>query len=52
LGWFALVVLVALVATVTFGPGATMEPHVLGFLWIVAASIAMIARRDALPTRS
>jgi hypothetical protein len=53
LGWLALVVAVGLVATVPFGPGATMEPpHVLGFLWIVAAGIAMIARRNALPTRS
>ena len=53
LGWLALVVAVGLVATVPFGPGATMEPpHVLGFLWIVAASFAMIVRRDALPTRS
>ena len=53
LGWYALVVAVALVATVPFGPGATMEPpHLLGFLWIVAAGIVMIVRRDALPTRS
>jgi hypothetical protein len=53
LGWLALVVAVGLVATVPFGPGATMEPpHVLGFLWIVAAGIAMIARRDTLATRS
>jgi len=53
LGWLALVVAAGLVATVPFGPGATMEPpHLLGFLWIVAAGIVMIARRDALPTRS
>ena len=53
LGWFALVVAVALVATVPFGPGATMEPpHVLAFLWFVAASVVMIVRRDALPARS
>jgi hypothetical protein len=49
LGWFALVVAVGLVATVPFGPGATMEPpHLLGFLWIVAAGIVMIVRRDTL----
>jgi hypothetical protein len=53
LGWFALVVVVAVVVTVPFGPGATMEPpHLLGFLWIVASSIVMIARRDTLPVRS
>ena len=53
LGWLALVVAVGLVATVPFGPGATMEPpHVLGFLWIVAAGIVMVVRRDALPIRS
>ncbi len=53
LGWFALVVAIALVATVPFGPGATMEPpHVLGFLWIVCVSVLMIVRRDALPARS
>jgi len=53
LGWLALVVAVGLVATVPFGPGTTMEPpHVLGFLWIVAAGIVMIARRDTLPIRS
>ena len=52
LGWFALVVAVALVATVPFGTGVTMEPpHILGFLWIVSVSIVMIARRDTLPTR-
>lgn len=52
-GWFALVVAVALVAHVPFGPGATMEPpHVLAFLWFVAASIVMIVRRDTLPVRS
>jgi hypothetical protein len=27
-------------------------PHLLGFLWIVASSIVMIARRDTLPVRS
>jgi hypothetical protein len=53
LGWVALVVVVAVVVTVPFGPGATMEPpHVLGFLWIVAASIVMIVRRGTLPVRS
>jgi hypothetical protein len=53
LGWFALVAVVAVVVTVPFGPGATMEPpHLLGFLWIVASSIVMIARRDTLPVRS
>jgi len=52
LGWFALVVAVALVATVPFGPGTTMEPpHLLGFLWIVSMSIVLIARRDTLPAR-
>jgi hypothetical protein len=49
LGWLALVIAIALVATVPFGPGWTMEPpHVLGFLWLVAVSILMIARRDVL----
>jgi hypothetical protein len=52
LGWFALLVAVALVATVPFGPGATMEPpHLLGFLWIVSVSVVMIVRSDELPTR-
>ena len=53
LGWFALVVAIALVITVPFGPGATMEPpHILGFLWIVSVSVVMIVRRAALPARS
>jgi hypothetical protein len=53
LGWLALVVVVGLVATVPFGPGATMEPpHILGFLWFVAVGIVMIARRDTLPARA
>lgn len=52
LGWFALVVAAALVVTVPFGPRATMEPpHILGFLWIVSASIVLIVRRAALPAR-
>jgi hypothetical protein len=51
LGWFALVVAIGLVATVPFGPGATMEPpHLLSFVWIVAASVAMVVRRETLPT--
>ncbi|HEY7179337.1 MAG TPA: hypothetical protein VH305_09195 [Gaiella sp.] len=53
LGWFALVVAIALVVTVPFGPGTTMEPpHILGFLWIVAVGVVMIARRAVLPARS
>ncbi len=53
LGWLALVVAIALVVTVPFGPGATMEPpHILGFLWIVSVSVVMIVRRAALPVRS
>jgi hypothetical protein len=53
LGWLAVVVAIALVVTVPFGPGATMEPpHVLGFLWIVSVGVVMIVRRDALPARS
>ena len=53
LGWLALVVAIALVVTVPFGHGTTMEPpHILGFLWIVSVSVAIIVRRHALPTRS
>jgi hypothetical protein len=53
LGWLALVVAIALVATVPFGPGATMEPpHILGFVWIVSAGVVMIVRRAALPASS
>jgi hypothetical protein len=53
LGWLALVVAIALVLTVPFGPGATMEPpHILGFLWIVSVSVVMIVRRTALPAPS
>jgi hypothetical protein len=52
LGWFALVVAVALVATVPFGPQVTMEPpHILGFLWIISVSVVLIVRRGTLPTR-
>lgn len=52
-GWFALVVAIALVVTLPFGPGATMEPpHLLGFLWIVSVGVLMIARRGALPANS
>jgi hypothetical protein len=50
LGWFALVIVVAIVVTVPLGPRATMEPpHILGFLWIVSVSIVMLVRRAALP---
>jgi len=53
LGWFALVIVVAVVVTVPFGPGATMEPpHILGFLWIVSVSVVMLVRRAALPAPS
>jgi hypothetical protein len=53
LGWYALVVAVALVATVPFGPEVTMEPpHILGFLWIVSVSVVMIVRRDTLNSRA
>ena len=50
LGWLAVVVAIALVVTLPFGPGTTMEPpHILGFLWIVSVSVVMLARRAALP---
>jgi hypothetical protein len=49
LGWLALVVAVALAVTIPFGVGTTMEPpHILGFLWVVAVGVLLIARRDTL----
>ena len=49
LGWMAGVVAAALVVTVPFGPGDSMEvPHFLAFLWLVAVSVLMIARRNTL----
>jgi hypothetical protein len=53
LGWLALVVAIALVVTVPFGPGTTMEPpHILGFLWIVSVSVVLLVRRAELPLSS
>jgi len=52
-GWLALVVAIALVVTVPFGPGATMEPpHILGFVWFASVSLVLIVRRQALTARS
>src|SRR5712691_2949736 len=47
LGWTAVVIAVATVVTVPFGPGDLSEtPHFLQLLWLLAVSVVLIARRS------
>lgn len=49
LGWLAAVIVVATLVTVPFGPGdVSQTPHFLAILWLIAASVVLIAQRDSL----